>query len=102
MFNKIKRYIGNKMAYSIASKLNNLMYDYDLYEYRDSVEDIEAGFEQALEVILEDSLDCFRIENYLEEIIKDEDSGEYQYRAEKILKSISLYRKLLYRYHLVL
>lgn len=104
---KIKKIIGMKLATRLAHLLDEFVYDYDYYEYMDSCEDREDGFNKALDVITEDEVDCFRIEDYLKEIIdeldtKDPEEKSYKVRAKKILKGISFYRRCLYRYHIAL
>lgn len=101
MFKKFRLKMGDHIARRIAKELNKFMYEYDPYEYRDSIEDYEQGYQTAYEVIKEDSIDCFRIEDYLAEIAEDEESP-YRYDAKRILRKISTYRKFLFRYQILL
>lgn len=104
----LKRLIGDMFASSIAARLDDFMYDFDPYEYNDNCESREEGFSKALEIIKEDSIDCFRVEEYLEDIIEemsyDLDQSRIQKdlikRARKVLKSIALYRKFRFKYHI--
>ncbi len=80
-------------AQSLAEELNQFAYDYDLYEYRDSVEDPEAHIAMLKSDI--ESGDTKEIKEFLQGIVEEEDGmPEDIARAKELLEKLAEYKPL--------
>ncbi len=80
-------------AQSLAEQLNQFAYDYDLYEYRDSVEDPEAHIAMLKNDIENGTTEG--ITSYLQEIVDQEDGlPEDLEKARELLAKLAEYKPL--------
>ena len=80
-------------AQSLAEQLNQFAYDYDLYEYRDSVEDPEAHIAMLKNDIENGTTEG--ITSYLQEIVDQEDGlPEDLEKAKELLAKLAEYKPL--------
>ena len=80
-------------AQSLAEQLNQFAYDYDLYEYRDSVEDPEAHIAMLKNDIENGTTEG--ITSYLQEIVDQEDGlPEDLERAKELMAKLAEYKPL--------
>jgi hypothetical protein len=77
---------SNRNVEDLAARLDALASDYDPYGYFDSFETSEEGYRQAYDALCGDTSGA---EQYLKEIIENEDPGdEYAVEAAGLLKDI--------------
>ena len=80
-------------AQSLAEQLNQFAYDYDLYEYRDAVDDPEAHIAMLKNDI--ETGDTKEIKSFLQEIVDQEDGlPEDIEKAKELLQKLSEYKPL--------
>lgn len=76
---------------TLVNKLDNFLYDYDTYEYKDNENYLGHNKNQIAYLVNQD--DFNGIKTYLKEVISESDDYEIQYVASGLIKDINKYQK---------
>ena len=76
---------------TLVNKLDNFLYDYDTYEYKDNEDYLGYQKEQIEELVRHHEFNV--ISKYLTEIFKESNDDEIKQVANNLIKDINRYQK---------